>query len=279
MTLRQRVLSASQVGTFRRCSLQWHLRYQCGVRMKPPAVLLKGRAVHTAVAAGYRAKIESGGAMPALDLMTDAASAEWDKAAPFTAFEPDEQPGDLKDRTVRLTAMHHRTIMPHVEPVLVEEELRYTLGGVAMLGYIDCLSADGTVRDVKVAGRRPDENGLAVDFQLAGYCAGVEAQGIPVRKIALDHLVDLKTPVVEITELERADVDVARAASVAQTVAHQMATQQIVPTDDPRTCSYCEFKAMCWGKRWERYVAEPTSAIEAARQTMPEQLLPADAPR
>lgn len=247
--------------------------------MKPPAVLLKGRAVHAAVAAGYRSKIDSGGAQPALDLMTDAASAEWDKAAPFTAFAEGEQPGDLKDRAVRLTAMHHRAIMPHVEPVLVEEEVRYSLGGVQMLGYVDCLSADGTVRDVKVAGRRPDENGLAVDFQLAGYCAGVEAQGIPVRKIALDHLVDLKTPVVEITELDRADVDVARAASVAQTIAHQMATQQVVPTDDVRVCGYCEFQKMCWGQRWERYVQEPVNAMDAARKIMPEALLPPDAPR
>jgi CRISPR/Cas system-associated exonuclease Cas4 (RecB family) len=281
MTLRQTVLSASQIGQYRRCSLAWFLRYRCNLKFKPPAVLLKGRAVHAGIAAGLNAKIQSGGAMPPVDVVMQAAADTVDQHAPFTVFEDGEQPGDLKDRTVRLAALHHKVIMPQIQPALVEEELRYEIApGIQMLGFVDCVETDGTIRDAKVSGRRPTEdNGLAVDFQLASYVMGVEAQGIPATKIVMDHLVDLKSPVAEPVVLDRAAVDTDRARAVAQSVAHQIATQQVVPTDDMKTCSWCEFRKICHGHKWWRYVREPVTAMDAARLTMPEALLPPDAPR
>jgi RecB family exonuclease len=280
MTLRQTVLSSSQIGTFRRCALQWWLGTRCRIRVKPPAVLTKGKAVHAAIAAAYEAKMGDPATPVPQDLVTQTAADAWDLHAPYTQFEDDEKPGELKDRTVALARLHHKEILPKVDPVMVEEELRFEIApGIQMLGYVDCVDTDGVIHDAKVSGRSPDQNGIQVDFQLASYTLGVEAQGIPVRGISLDHLVDLKTPRVEQVALDRATIDTRRAQTVAQSVAHAMATNQIFPTDDMKTCSWCALRKICHGQPWWRYVQEPVSAMDAARTIMPEQLLPPDAPR
>jgi CRISPR/Cas system-associated exonuclease Cas4 (RecB family) len=281
MTLRRTTLSASQIGTFRRCSLQWYLGSKCRIKTRPNASLLLGRAVHEGVAAGLRAKLEAGGYDPAQELVVQATADCFDRQQPYALFDPDERPGDVKDKAVALTRLHHKVVMPQIQPALVEEELRYDIApGVAMLGYVDTVTTDGAIRDLKTSSRRPSEdNGLAVDFQSASYVAGVEAQGIPVDRIVMDHLVATKAPTTESVVLLRAEVDVERARQVARTVAHQMDTMQIVPVDDIKTCSWCAFRKICHGARWEAYVRDPAVAVDAAVRLMPEQLLPEGAPR
>jgi hypothetical protein len=58
-----------------------------------------------------------------------------------------------------------------------------------------------------------------------------------------------------------------------------MDTMAIVPADDLRVCGWCPFKKMCWGQKWQEYIANPALAVDAAARLLPDQLLPPGAPR
>jgi CRISPR/Cas system-associated exonuclease Cas4 (RecB family) len=250
------------------------------IKTKPTTSLAIGRAVHEGVAAGLRAKLDAGGVDPAQDLMVQQTSDTFDAHAPYVLLDPDEQLGPTKDKAVALTKLHHKVVMPQIQPALVEEDLKFEIGGVAMYGIVDCVTTEGMVRDTKTSAKRPSaDNGLAVDFQTAVYVAGVEAQGLPVSGVSLDYLVSTKAPAVEVVQVPRADVDVERAKQVARSVAHQMSTLAVVAQDNMQVCSWCPYRRMCHGQKWWTYVQDPSLAVDAAARLIPDQLLPPGAPR
>lgn len=269
-------LSATQISMYRRCSLQWAFRYMFGLKMKPQGFLTKGRAVHKGVAAGYTAKIDSR-VEPRLDVVFDATSDEFDLLAPDTKWDEGEDPGHVKDRALTLAGLHHAQVMPKVSPVLVEHEMHYDLpGGINMMAYADVITADGAIRDTKTVGKRENEDGIVVDAQLAAYVIGAEAEGLPVRRVHLDRLVDTKEPYAQVVDLDRAQVDTTRLEHVAEGVARGIEAGVFHPCDDMKTCSWCGYRLICHGARWWEYLRDPELARRAAHKALAQDLLPAE---
>lgn len=267
-------LSASQIGTYRRCSMQWWFRYVAGLKMKPVANMTKGRAVHKGIEAGYTSKADVG-EDPPIELVLEATSDEFDRSAGGTKWEEGEDPGSVKDRSVNLAAMHHAEVMPLVMPALVEHEMHYEItSGVNMIAYADVVTADGAIRDTKTTGRTEKPEVIAMDAQLAAYTLGAEAEGLPVERIHLDRLVDIQKPYVQSIELPRGQVDTDRTRAVAGEVARGIEAGIFVPCDDARTCSWCGYKRACWGQPWWKYFENPDLARKTAWRIMEDDLMP-----
>jgi hypothetical protein len=165
--------------------------------------------------------------------------------------------------------------MPQVSPVLVEHEMHYDIDGeISMLSYADVITADGEIRDTKSVGRKVDEAGIATDAQLAAYVLGAETEGLPIREIVLDRLVDIKKPYVQTIKLERGQVDVERTKHIAQSVARGIEAGLFHPCDDMKTCSWCGYRAICHGAKWWTYLKDPELARRAAQKVLADDLLP-----
>lgn len=151
-------VSASSLGTFRRCPEQYRQRYLLG-RKEPPSIkLLWGRADHQALEANWRQKIDSHKDLPVSEVQ-DAFAASLDSAVDESGGEAEvvwdgKKPGEVKDAGVELVAAYHRQASPQVQPVAVERRFELELAGVPVpvVGYID-LETEGPLVERKTAAR------------------------------------------------------------------------------------------------------------------------------
>jgi hypothetical protein len=283
-------LSPSQIGMYRRCSLQWFFRYRAGIKLKPVLRIVKGSAVHTGVETGYKYTLSTGERSP-VDLVTDATAQAFDEdhAQGITIEEDDPKPEEAKDRAVDLARLHHKKVALKVEPAIVEKMIYWDVpNGPRMMGKLDLMEQNGAIRDLKTSGRRESLEALRVNSQLALYVAGMEQAGLPTGDIFLDRLVDTQEPYVQTMDdgpekdgkdgsplrLARNQVDVARTEAVARAVSVGIEKQLFVPCDDIKTCSWCGYRKICWSAKWWEYLLNPDLARRAARAAMEGDLLP-----
>jgi len=180
------VLSASQVDTFRSCSLKWHLRYR---EQAPPesrgAALVVGSVVDVAIKTGIH-DLRSGEAsienLEALPLFREAWDAElassdvpiaWGKKGQDACRSVAERlvktyfdAEDLEERVARIEALDVRFELPVIDPNAGIE-----LPDLRIVGYLDALERNdaGELRalDWKTAASRSgyDETSLATHLQ------------------------------------------------------------------------------------------------------------------
>ena len=131
----------------------------------------------------------------------------------------------------------------------VELEVRATLPGldVPMLGYIDCLTADGTIIDLKTAGRHWASTRALTELQPALYTWLAEANGYTVTGFEFHILIgdgaDREIDTQRFT-LDLSDEEIERhLAEVRQ--AWQGIVAGEFPTKRQVLCAWCNFQERC----------------------------------
>jgi putative RecB family exonuclease len=137
-------------------------------------------------------------------------------------------------------------------PLAVEE--RFSVGlvdvesweelDVALHGVIDLIESDGTVVDLKTAGRSFDVVGLERHLQLSIYALAVFVRDGTIPKLRIDALLKTKVPRLERYETVRTPADLAWAAQLIAGVSRAIDGGQFFPNPSWR-CSECEFFAQC----------------------------------
>jgi hypothetical protein len=162
------VLSPTQVRTFLGCSARWWFKYGLSLPDPKTSALALGCAVHRALEANFRDKIET---KRDLDSLGVAAlfRAAWQDQVRQTEFRDEEDPAEIGRVGEQLVATYMEEAAPQIEPAAVELDVESRIGGVPVRGKVDLLDVHGRVIDVKTAARRP--SGIAPDhaFQLATY--------------------------------------------------------------------------------------------------------------
>ncbi len=163
-----RVLSPSQVRTFVGCSARWWFKYGLSLPEPKTSSLALGCAVHQAIEANFREKVDS-----KEDLDTRGVVAvfqvAWQQQAEETEFRDEENPAEIGKVGEQLVARYMDEAAPAIQPAAVELEVAGTIGGVPVRGRVDVIDDTGRVIDLKTAARKPA--GIAPDyaFQLATY--------------------------------------------------------------------------------------------------------------
>ena len=211
-------VSPSQMDMYFRCGEQYRRRYVLGEIVPPGVALVKGGAVHRAAELNFAQKIKSREDLP-LAQLTDAVS---DHVGSVIAKEglmlaPDEAArglsairGELLDRAVVLAGLFHREVAPRVQPILVERFVRIELSQRShdLLGRLDVADETDTIRDLKTSARRKTQDDVDRSDQLTFYHAAFKQEtGRRARGVALDVLLDQKTPAVQTLTTERTDLD------------------------------------------------------------------------
>lgn len=210
-------LHPSALGMFARCGEQFRRRYVEGERIPPGVAAVVGTGVHLAVGADLREKMTEGTLLPAeaveaaardgvihgfeADLtLTEEEAAAGPKAA---------HQGAAIDRAVRLARLHHAEAAPTIQPVAVERPFALDLTAplaargvdypLDLAGTMDVESDGGdapnVIRDTKTKDKTPPAGLAETSLQLAAYSyAKKTLDGVHASRLALDCLVDLKTP-------------------------------------------------------------------------------------
>lgn len=208
-----RHVSASQISMYQRCPRQWAYRYVLGVKIPPSGALINGSGVHMAAEQGMLDKLDNGAnpdpdqsAGIAHDYVIDACKDG------EVMLSPDEQPGEIADKSARMASTWASDAAPNVTPVDVEATIDTVISGIPVTGRLDVITEDSVI-DWKTASRSPTKSDLENSIQTQIYQT---MTAMPMRYV---HLVDKKAGV-EVVESEIAAPDLkAQQAQTESTVA------------------------------------------------------------
>ncbi|MDR0843044.1 MAG: PD-(D/E)XK nuclease family protein [Acidobacteriota bacterium] len=260
-------LHASALGTL--CMEQFRRRYIEREVIPPGIALLVGTGAHKSVDANMQSKIETGELLPdeaVKEAARDGFSTAWDEAGevlltPEEKFQgKDAVKGAAIDKSVRLAELHHREKAPHIAPIHAERPWSLSIPGYPMelVGRIDIQEAH-TVRDTKTSGKTPTADMAERSLQLKAYALAVRTlDGAAPTKVALDYLVDLKSPKAVTIEHAPDGEDFRVVLARMEVIALAMESGVFMPVEPGHWCCGSEGK---WCGYWStcRYVRHPVS--------------------
>lgn len=126
------ILTAQQIDMFYRCGVQWENRYVREIIIPPVGVTLAYRGALKAVIPALERKLdgEDMSLEEAEQMAQDGARAAIDDCGGEYTEEPgDEGAEGIEDRAVKMARLHHRSLLPNVNPVRVKREYRLNLSG------------------------------------------------------------------------------------------------------------------------------------------------------
>lgn len=220
----------------------------------PPAVRTAlGAAAHTAIEHNYRQKIDSARDEP-LDVVLDVYGDAFDDEVEMVE-RPEESVPEAKDDGVRLVKLHHRSVAPAQQPVYVEEQVQFEIGGHPYQTYIDAVtvpaeapeSARFTVRDLKTAQRTPSRTAHVLQL-IAGAAGFRQKTGLIEEDVALDVLVRTKKEQhVPMTWGGPVEASAFRVLSQQIAYADEMVKAGNFPANGltSQACSWCGFQSIC----------------------------------
>lgn len=244
------VLSASSVATFLRCGQQWYYAYVANLKRPPSVKQAIGLASHGAVEYNMRQKIISKADAP-LDEVLDAFSDSWNGMAPDLE-EDDEAPSPdkAKNSGIQIVTEHHTKVAPAIQPLYVEEPVRFDINGIPYSGTVDLVDQKRRVRDLKTTGRTPAK-GKSHLLQMTGYALGFrQATGETESEVMLDYFIYYKKQDPKYLPIASGgpigDGHVVTFAKIVTDVHDQIMAGRFLPNGIEGTaCGWCGYREIC----------------------------------
>jgi CRISPR/Cas system-associated exonuclease Cas4 (RecB family) len=261
--------SYSQLETYRSCSLKYYMRYVEKRPSPPKLVLAKGKAGHAAIEKNHHKKAKDDIGITKPDLLqtfSDVYDSETFEIS-RDELEPEEDIGKTKDDVIdSLTVYHHKTA-PKIHPIAVElsfnldlpatEDYQYPIRIVN--GRIDLVDSAG-IFDAKFAGRRKSQADVDETWQLSLYdrvfteMTGMQTPGLGFMVFTPPGMSAKNPAPADVQILMRSKEEMApeQRARRWDRLEHTLRTTQkaidagiFMPADDPKTCSWCEYRTVC----------------------------------
>lgn len=166
---------------------------------------------------------------------------------------------DSIDKAVRLAELHAKDIAPNLKPTHVQRPWALELNGFPfdIVGTIDVQEGTESVRDTKTSGKSPNKDIADMSDQMTMYSLAIRTiDGVAPKAVALDYLIDNKTPVAKTFTSDRSDDDfrtlLYRLENAAEVIQKQAFTPAR-PTDWVCSAKWCNFHSSC------RYAKNPKS--------------------
>ena len=158
------VLSPSSVNQFAHdCQVKWFYRRVLGLPETRGAALGLGTAVHEAIGANFRQKIDTREDLPAAGVVAVFRDA-WAKQLDEITLDAKDDVQDLQECGEVMTRVYMEQCAPRIQPAAVETPVRGLIGNVAVQGFIDVLDVNGDIIDVKTAAKKP--SGIAPGYRV-----------------------------------------------------------------------------------------------------------------
>lgn len=239
------VLSPSQVNAFLACSAKWWFKYGAGLPDPKGGSLVRGLAVHKMVEYWFRQKL--GGEAIEIDDLAGVYDACWEELSADAAFANDDDPDELKRQGAVLLRKYLEEAAPEIRIASIDDIERPVSGeiaGVKVRGILDLLDAEGTIVDLKTAGKKPSGLDSGYRLQLATY---KQLEPRSNGRARLDTLVATKTPQLVKIEHEITVADQFLPVHLFPLVREGMREGLYFPNRGSNLCSrkYCNFCDAC----------------------------------
>lgn len=254
--LENRPLSASSIGTYLRCPMQWYFRYVEGKKIPPSGSMYLGGRWHKMIEFNYLQKIYSR-TDEKINKLKEVFVDFFDKG--FKEMDVhlengDKEKGELKDTGVGITTVYALKIAPKVQPVHVEKQFLIEVPGCKkkVIGFWDVISEDESVRDNKSKSKTPNQNDVDNDNQLSVYSLAYrQVFKKRERALTLDCAITTNNPGAAILETKRTNNDIEDITRVIQGVELATRTGIFYPKSDGWHCSpkWCGFYPLCKGRK------------------------------
>src|SRR3989442_1864609 len=262
-----RILSVSQVNAYLACPLKYRFQYVDLIpRPWRVAAMAFGSSIHAAVEWFHRERLA--GRTPDATEVLKIFDADWyaQNLEPLVFSERESKDGLLSKGREMLqlyVTEQEGTAVPAAVEQPFEVDLHDPETGeildVRFRGFVDLIEQDGTVVDLKTAGRSLESGGLERHLQLSAYAlAGLILTGT-IPKLRLDMLFKTARPRFERLETSRTTSELAWVAQLIREVAIAIETEHFFPNPSWR-CTECEYFAHC--QRWRGW--EPPKAVTPA---------------
>jgi CRISPR/Cas system-associated exonuclease Cas4 (RecB family) len=193
----KKYLSFSQINMYLKCPRQYEYRYIKGIKKPPSGALVLGTVWHSTVEENYKQKIETKDDLP-LDHMQDFFADSWEAKLEEEEIDFKSSPATLKDTGISVVGAHHTNIAPLVNPVLVEEKFRVSLGDnfpFDLLGFWDVIDDKGVVIDNKSYSKAKNQDDINKDLQLTAYSLAYRLVTGKIEKgLRIDSVIKNKKP-------------------------------------------------------------------------------------
>lgn len=246
-------LSVSQVAMFSRCPEQWRRRY-IEKEVIPPGIAARvGTGVHKGAETNWKAKIQTGKDEP-LDVIQDAARDAYRNGLLEGVYIPPKEKDTARndmaegvDTVTGLAEVFHREMAPNIMPKYIEKKVEYKPSelSVPFVGYIDLITDDLVLSDLKTAARSWTQAKADEDIQITGYWMFAQKMlGQPPNRLTLDVLVKNKTPKYQEIETTRQQSDWDALIARSRTMLKMVEAGIFPPADSgcwlcsPRFCGY-----------------------------------------
>jgi len=242
-------LSFSAINTYLRCGLQYYFRYILNLKIPPPGVLVLGSAVHKGLASDFQQKVETRKNLPTSQVL-EVFSEHFDLEKDNALWEEGEKPGEVKDQGVALLSLYHQGRAQELQPEEVEKKIKVVFDNVDydLIGYIDLVTEDKQLRDLKTKSKSMSEAEVANDLQLTTYAfAYHEETGVFPQSLGFDILIrSPKSPKVQIADTQRTEIDCQRLLAYLARVADGIYKNVFLPAQpgswvcSPKWCGFFE---------------------------------------
>lgn len=188
-------LSVSRLNLYMKCPRAYAFRYLENEKIIPAGVMMLGWTIHDAVEHNLAQKIESHEDL-AEQLVLDHFSTSYDFESNKCLWEEKLKPGPTKDVGIAMLKLHHSTVAPTIQPVMVEEEFNMLLRNRDWFfkGRIDTMTIEQLLVELKTTGRKPRIISFSHRLQIIAYMVALLSAGQLTHKTRVDYLLRHKNP-------------------------------------------------------------------------------------
>ncbi len=250
----ERHYSVSQVQTYLGCALKYRFQYRELIpKAFRPAARAFGGSIHAAVEWLNRARMT--GERPPFGEVLRQFQADWyaQNLEPL-AFAASEGRDELEGKGRAMLQVYFDSLNGAV-PRAVEEPFSLDLADpesgelldVPLRGVVDLVEADGTLVDLKTAGRAVAPQDVERHLQLSTYALATYLLQGRVPPLRLDVLLKTRTPRLERYPTNRSIPELSWTARLIRSVVEAIEAGKFFPNPSWR-CAECEYFAAC--QRW-----------------------------
>jgi putative RecB family exonuclease len=262
----RRTFSLSQIQAYLGCPLKYRFQYVDKIP-KPwrPSALAFGSSVHAALEWFHKQRLL--GKRPGLAEALKIFEADWyaQNLEPVMFSERESQDA-LAEKGRHMLQLYVESANGAM-PVAVEQPFELELADprtgecldVHLRGVVDLVEEDGTLVDLKTAGRTISQGDLDRHLQLSTYALVSFLLFGSVPKLRLDMLLKTTKPRLERHPTSRTVEELAWTGRLIQQVALAIETEHFFPNPSWR-CTECEYFAHC--QAWRGEEASPESLVQ-----------------
>lgn len=241
-------ISATKLGMYNRCPIQYEFRYIKGIKNPPNGLMLQGQVYHKCHATNFEQKIKTLKDMDLADI-ADAYVTFWDSevinnpAFSRGEIQWDEDPEKVKKMGLSLVKQYHLEVAPEIIPKEVETyKLKDIIPNLKAEAYLDLIDVNDLIIDHKVVGRKGTQADADKDLQATMYLWITDKGEFEFHKI-----IRKKIPEIQKIKTIRTEEQKLRFISMVKKTFELIQTGIFVPRCDGWQCSevFCGYWNIC----------------------------------